>query len=95
MYLKSLSCVQFFAIPWTIANKALLSMGFSRQECEPWVSVRNTHYGYGICPDEDEFLIELTCVYHRPNVFSAKRILFELSDDLWDMYMDQKEALGV
>ena len=64
-------------------------------QCEPWVSVRNTHYGYGICPDEDEFLIELTCVYHRPNVFSAKRILFELSDDLWDMYMDQKEALGV
>ena len=29
---KSLSCVQFFAILWTIAHQTLLSMGFSRQE---------------------------------------------------------------
>ena len=30
---KSLSGVQLFAIPWTIAYQASLSMGFSRQEC--------------------------------------------------------------
>ena len=29
---KSLSCVQFFVTPWTIAHQAPLSMGFSRQE---------------------------------------------------------------
>ena len=29
---KSLSCVQFFATPWTVACQASLSMGFSRQE---------------------------------------------------------------
>ena len=29
---KSLSCVQLFATPWTIACQAPLSMGFSRQE---------------------------------------------------------------
>ena len=29
---KSLSCVQLFATPWTIAYQAPLSMGFSRQE---------------------------------------------------------------
>ena len=28
----SLSCVQFFATPWTIARQTPLSMGFSRQE---------------------------------------------------------------
>ena len=28
----SLSCVQLFVTPWTIARQALLSMGFSRQE---------------------------------------------------------------
>ena len=28
----SLSCVQLFVIPWTVAHQALLSMGFSRQE---------------------------------------------------------------
>ena len=30
---KSLSCVQLFATPWTIAYQAPPSMGFSRQEC--------------------------------------------------------------
>ena len=27
-----LSCVRFFATPWTVARQAPLSMGFSRQE---------------------------------------------------------------
>ena len=30
---KSLSRVQLFATPWTVAYQALPSMGFSRQEC--------------------------------------------------------------
>ena len=30
--MKSLSCVQLFASPWTVARQAPLSMGFSRQE---------------------------------------------------------------
>ena len=29
---QSLSCVQLFATPWTVAHQALLSMEFSRQE---------------------------------------------------------------
>ena len=29
---KSLSCVQLFATPWTVAYYAPLSMGFSRQD---------------------------------------------------------------
>ena len=29
---KSLSCVQLFATPWTVAHQAPPSMGFSRQE---------------------------------------------------------------
>ena len=31
-FLLSLSCVQLFVAPWTIAHQAPLSMGFSRQE---------------------------------------------------------------
>ena len=31
--MKSLSCVRFFATPWTVAYQAPPSMGFSRQEC--------------------------------------------------------------
>ena len=30
--LSHLSCVQFFAIPWTVAHQAPLSMELSRQE---------------------------------------------------------------
>ena len=30
--MKSLSCVQLFVTPWTVAYQAPLSMGFSRQE---------------------------------------------------------------
>ena len=30
--MKSLSCVQLSAIPWTVAYQAPLSVGFSRQE---------------------------------------------------------------
>ena len=32
MKAKSLSCVQLFATPWTVAHQAPPSMGFSRQE---------------------------------------------------------------
>ena len=30
---KSLSCVQLFVTPWTVAYQAPPSIGFSRQEC--------------------------------------------------------------
>ena len=33
MKVKSLSCVQLFATPWTVTYQAPPSMGFSRQEC--------------------------------------------------------------
>ena len=33
MKVKSLSRVQLFATPWTVAYQAPPSMGFSRQEC--------------------------------------------------------------
>ena len=29
---QSLTCIQVFATPWTVAHQAPLSMGFSRQE---------------------------------------------------------------
>ena len=32
MYVKLLSCIRLFVIPWTIVYQTSLSMGFSRQE---------------------------------------------------------------
>lgn len=64
--------------------------------CEPWISYQgNTFAGYGLCPREDEFLVELSIVRRPDGRFSAKRTIYEMSDDLWDVYMDKKEALGV
>ena len=42
--MKSLSCVQLFGTPWTIAYQAPLSMGFSRQEC--WSGLPFPSAGY-------------------------------------------------
>ncbi|MBQ5660309.1 MAG: exonuclease domain-containing protein [Lachnospiraceae bacterium] len=64
-------------------------------KCEPWISLGgNTHVAYGVCSDGDEFLVQLSVVYHQRREYSTKRIIFEMSDDLWDIYMDKKEALG-
>lgn len=65
-------------------------------KCDLWLSLSgSTHIAYGLCPDGDEFLVQLSVVYHKKNEYSTKRIIFEMSDDLWDIYMDKKELLGV
>ena len=75
-----------FSCPWCGENVT----------CESWVpSMGNGWMGYGLCPQEDEFLVELSAVRRPGGAFSAKRIIFEMSDDLWDIYLERKEALGV
>lgn len=66
-------------------------------KCEPWLaSWGGAPMAYGICPDGDEFLVQLMISCHRRGEYSAKRMIFEMSDDLWDIYMDKKERiLGV
>lgn len=62
-------------------------------QCEPWVlQENNTYIAYGLCPEEDEFLLRLTLCKHPPKEYHVKRLLFEMSDDLWDIYMDKKET---
>lgn len=62
-------------------------------QCEPWVSFgHNTFAAYGICPEEDEFLMQLLPEFRCRGELSAKRVFFELTDDLWDIYLDKKEA---
>ena len=39
MKVKSLSLVQLFATPWTVAYQSPLCMGFSRQEKLEWVAI--------------------------------------------------------
>ena len=64
--------------------------------CEPWLSHGGgSPMAYGVCSDGDEFLLQLSIVCHSRDEYSVKRMIFEMSDDLWDIYMDRKEALGV
>lgn len=64
-------------------------------KCEPWISLSgNTHIAYGRCSEGDEFLLQLSVVHHSRKEYSVKRIIFEMSDDLWDIYMDKKELLS-
>ena len=61
--------------------------------CEDFLQSGNgTYMAYGLCAEEDEFLLQLSAVKHQPGEYRAKRLLFEMSDDLWDIYMDKKEA---
>ena len=59
MNVKSLSCIRFFATPWTAAHQAPPSVGFSRQECWSGVPlpspVHETGYVLGnwLCADEE------------------------------------------
>ena len=63
-------------------------------KCESWISFRdNEHIAYGLCPEEDEFLLQLSLVSHGKEEYFAKRMIFEMSDDLWDIYISRKEPL--
>ena len=63
-------------------------------KCDQWLSLsRSTYVAYGRCADGDEFLVQLSVVFHKKNEYSTKRIIFEMSDDLWDIYLDKKEQI--
>lgn len=81
------SNLQIFHCPW--CGKTV--------RCDRWLSLSgSTHLAYGMCPDGDEFLVQLSVIFHKKGEYSTKRLIFEMSDDLWDIYMDKKDAiLGV
>jgi len=45
----SLSCVQLFATPWTVACQAPLSMGFSRTRILEWVAISSSRICIYVC----------------------------------------------
>ena len=63
---------------------------------EGWVSNGNHSYlSCGLCPEEDEFLLEIETIKLKNHTYRAKRMVYEMSDDLWEQYMNRKELLGV
>lgn len=60
---------------------------------ENWMSWdHGTLAAAGFCDQEDEFLALLDCAKAHTEDFYAKVLVYEMSDDLWDLYQDRKES---
>ena len=59
--------------------------------CEGWVSNRGGCMARGCCSQGDEFLVDLAAEKHTDGTYRAKRLFYEMSDDLWEIYQDRKE----
>lgn len=58
--------------------------------CEPWVSYfPGTHIAMGICPEGDEFLVDLQTERHGTAGYYARRLFYEMSDDLWEIWQER------
>ena len=64
-------------------------------ECGPWLPGKHGYMSCGICPEEDEFYLELSLLRQSQDACRPRRLVYEMSDDLWDIYMDRKEPLTV
>lgn len=61
--------------------------------CSDWLSAGHDEYmSMGSCAEGDEFLLTMELARTAPNRFHPRRILYEMSDDLWEVYSDTKEA---
>ena len=61
--------------------------------CEPWLYWdRQTWAALGTCEEGDEFFVELSVLRHRADDFRARRLIYEMSEDLWEVYQDRKNA---
>ncbi len=53
----------------------------------PWLHLdREESIAYGKCGEGDEILLTLELIRTAPDRFHPRRILYEMSDDLWDVY---------
>ncbi len=65
-------------------------------ECDSWLSLGARGLAaLGVCPQGDEFLAQLTVESGGNGTCRVKRMFYELTDDLYDLYMDKKEATPV
>ena len=63
--------------------------------CEGWIQMNNHRFmALGVCPEGDEFILYLN-ITKCDGRFRLCRMIYEMSDDLWDRYMDRLEAHGL
>ena len=60
--------------------------------CREWVPLNGHRFAaMGSCGEEDEFLVYLTPLQNPQGGYRISRLLYEMSDDLWDQYQDKLE----
>lgn len=60
---------------------------------EPWLrQERDEFISMGRCGEGDEILLTMELTRTAPDRFHPRRILYEMSDDLWDAYSTRKET---
>ena len=76
MVVQSLSRVQLFVTPWTVAHQALLSMGFPRQEY--WSGIATPSFR-GIFPTQGRFIIRnyLSVAHSVLSILNAQEVVIE------------------
>ena len=61
--------------------------------CEAWIPWESRSVAaMGSCPEGDEFFVPLTYSRCHTGLYYAKRLVYEMSDDLWELYQDRKES---
>lgn len=60
---------------------------------EPWLRLDAGEYiSSGACGEGDEILLTLCLTRSAANRFHPRRLLYEMSDDLWELYSTRKSA---
>lgn len=80
---------------------ALASEALRRYRCpwcgeevaaQPWLRMERDEYiSMGRCSREDEILLSLELTRTAPNRFHPRRIFYEMSADLWDIFSQRQE----
>ena len=60
--------------------------------CEEWIPHYSGYIAMGKCPEGDEFFVQLQVRKHMDGTFRIQRLFFEMSDDLWEIYQEKKDA---
>lgn len=86
------------------AHDALADEALRQYRC-PWCGETVTAEGWlplnreesmarGVCDEGDEILLDLELIRTASNRFHPRRVLYEMSDDLWELYCHHRDEAG-
>lgn len=86
------------------AHAALADEALRQYQC-PWCGETVTAEGWlplnreefiarGVCAEGDELLLDLELIRTAPNCYHPRRVLYEMSDDLWELYCQHRDEAG-